>query len=556
MVTATATIRAVSYCRTSGEGQRDNTSIPTQRKTNRRFIKTNKWRFVRHYIDECKSGSKTTGRDEYQQMMRDAANGEFDAIIVADVTRFGRDGHEIIQSTHTLARTFGVHLIDTKGNFDTRDIRRTLTNFIHAGVAEDERLRILTRTVTGRMENAQAGKPWTGSFPIGRAYDAKTGKWYVTDKGKNIAEIISRYMDGESLKTLCKEFGIVHRSKISQWVANSQLAGGYYVTFNQPEIGIDDVKVKVPGMPEIISPRLLAKVRRRLRFNRTHNRTDAKQYRLTGYLHCGVCGRAMSGKTNLYGDTIYRHHGNGCEYENCDFYSVRGEDVEGPILDYLYGAFLDEPAFRAAVNRAMPTDDERQLLSNRQKRATNRLRLYQKKLKRLVNAIEKGADSSLLISRQNELKAEAKRLTRRIAKLDARIANLPDPEEVQVVASSIRLELFTKYRGRDWRTLSTSKIKRFLMHLFGDSDTNSGIFIRNVSHGKLLAEFKGQVEFNHVVLNGCAVSKVALGCCDNFNEVSRSEHEHTKRLLEAELKLNLQQLREKHIQPTYSWFPG
>ena len=51
-------LRAVGYSRTSGEGQRDNTSIPTQQRAEEAFIKQRGWDFVEHYVDESKSGSK------------------------------------------------------------------------------------------------------------------------------------------------------------------------------------------------------------------------------------------------------------------------------------------------------------------------------------------------------------------------------------------------------------------------------------------------------------------------------------------------------------------
>src|ERR1051326_7612368 len=63
-------LRAVGYCRTSGEGQRDNTSIPNQQEAIENFIEGEGWRILRHYIDESKTGSKIAGRDDFQRMMR------------------------------------------------------------------------------------------------------------------------------------------------------------------------------------------------------------------------------------------------------------------------------------------------------------------------------------------------------------------------------------------------------------------------------------------------------------------------------------------------------
>lgn len=97
----TIVFRVAGYCRTSSEGQRDNTSIPTQKAEIERFAAARGWTIVGWYIDESKSGSKIEGRDEFARMMRDAANGDFDVIVVYDINRFGRDGTDIIASSRT-----------------------------------------------------------------------------------------------------------------------------------------------------------------------------------------------------------------------------------------------------------------------------------------------------------------------------------------------------------------------------------------------------------------------------------------------------------------------
>ena len=170
------TLRAVGYSRTSGEGQRGNTSLPRQKVEVKNFIANNQWQFLRHYVDESLSGSKIEGREDFKRMMRDAANGQFDIIVINDVDRFARDGSDIISEAKTLTKMFDIDVIDTKG-FDTRKPRNTLLNFVKAGIAEDERLRIMERTIGGRISNAKNGIPWTPKLPAGRGYDKENTKW-------------------------------------------------------------------------------------------------------------------------------------------------------------------------------------------------------------------------------------------------------------------------------------------------------------------------------------------------------------------------------------------
>src|SRR3989339_247294 len=182
-------LSAAGYCRTSGEMQRDNTSIPRQKADIEKFIAKNEWQLVHHYVDESISGSKIEGRYGFKQMMRDAANRQFDIIVIYDISRFARDGTDIIRESHFLKSNFGVDVIDTKG-FDTRKYRNALLNFVFAGVVEDERLRIMDRTIRGRIHNAEQGLPWAPISPFGRAFEKAgkhSGKWYVTEKGRKLS---------------------------------------------------------------------------------------------------------------------------------------------------------------------------------------------------------------------------------------------------------------------------------------------------------------------------------------------------------------------------------
>ena len=130
-------LRAVGYCRTSGEGQRDNTSMPRQRTAIEATCKASGWRFVEHYVDECKSGAKTEGRDDYKRMLADAAAGKFDLIVPFDATRFARDGVDIVSTAKFLKTEFGIFVVDAKNQFDNRSHRNSLRNFAQAGAVVD-----------------------------------------------------------------------------------------------------------------------------------------------------------------------------------------------------------------------------------------------------------------------------------------------------------------------------------------------------------------------------------------------------------------------------------
>ena len=105
------TLRAVGYCRTSGESQRGNTSIGRQKEAIESYVRNRDWKFGKHYVDECKSGSSVKGRTAFQRMLKDAELGRFDVIVPYVIDRFARDGLDILYNAKTLKEQFQVSIV-------------------------------------------------------------------------------------------------------------------------------------------------------------------------------------------------------------------------------------------------------------------------------------------------------------------------------------------------------------------------------------------------------------------------------------------------------------
>jgi DNA invertase Pin-like site-specific DNA recombinase len=83
-------IRAAQYLRMSSESQRY--SAENQRHAIAEYAQQHGYQIVVSYIDAAKSGLSLKGRDALRQLLRDALSekGAFDAILVQDVSRWGR----------------------------------------------------------------------------------------------------------------------------------------------------------------------------------------------------------------------------------------------------------------------------------------------------------------------------------------------------------------------------------------------------------------------------------------------------------------------------------
>jgi site-specific DNA recombinase len=498
---------AVGYCRTSGEGQRDNTSIPNQKGAIDSWCKREGYRLLCHYVDECKSGAKIAGRDGFQQLMRDAAAGKFQMVVVYAISRWGRDGAGIIDSAQTLQREFGVDVVETAGQFDTRNRTNPIGRFISAGFAEQERIVILDRTMKGRIDRAREGKPWGGQPILGRMWDDTNKKWVITEQGREIAAMMMRYAKGESVAVLGREYEKKHavrlkphyfRGLFSKWMHKGKLAGPVTVHFNARDIGLSET-VEVPGIPEIITPSLLAKAKARCAHNRRFNRADARQqYLLSGFIYCAECGRALCGqicepdsKPFLY----YRHDVPECPARqgSSSWMSVRGEKLTQAVLDYLYRFFLDKPAFEKAVREAMPGEEERKELERQRDEADKHLRRVKKQITAVTESLGERPRSPSLLAELDSREAELASAEEEWKALDGKLAGLPSAEEIERAASRVRMDLQRRHTNKDWRKLSPDEIKEFLHSLFGDDPhrTHTGMFVTKDAKGHLVVTFKG-----------------------------------------------------------------
>jgi hypothetical protein len=344
-----------------------------------------------------------------------------------------------------------------------------------------------------------------------------------------VQQILARYLDGAKLTDLNKEFGINSRNRVSKWVKKGQLAGTYAIRIRCKDIGVDET-VEVPQIPEIISQEMLDKVKARLVHNRKHNRIDVNKYPLSGFIRCGECGKALSGHTD-HGIVYYRHKADGCSFK-----SVRGDQVEPAILDYLYNSFLDQPNYNKAVERALPSSEHRQTLIKELGMVEKQTPAIAKAIDRLVDAITKGVDPSLLIDKQGQLKAERDRLANRSDAITTELSTMPSAEATKAAAMLTRLDLMFQHTDKDWRTLSHDEIQQFLMHLFGESQKGMqrGIFISKDMKGRIVATFKGQMAFPHKMIDGRPIPEVLSGYARMYGKEIKHEFEMHMRKADEE----------------------
>jgi site-specific DNA recombinase len=499
-------LRAVGYSRTSSEGQRDNTSIPRQKDDIEKYIANNGWVFLRHYEDESKSWAKIEGRDDFKRMMKDAINGQFDIVVIYAIDRFARDGSDIISESKVLKRNFGVDVIDTKG-FDTRDPRNVMMNFVRAGMSQEERLRIMERTIRARIHNAENGMQWSPKLPFGRDFiktDKHSGEWQISEDGKKIKTILESYVnDNKSFRELAREHGILSGQHITRLVREAQLAASpYKAIFNSPDIGIVNYEVMIPAVPAVISQKLEKCVLEKMGYNQKNKRSKNRNYLLSGFVRCSHCGKLLKGQSQR-NRSYFTHNNFYANKKPCPYNGIRLELLENHVMDYLTEFFFNKPAFDNAIKAALPTGDDREAIVkdiDTSKRALNKANT---KISNLVKAIANGADISLLLDTQNQLKAEKQALEKREAELQETLQTMPNSEIVKAQAEYIRGKMLVECLTKDWQKMPYEDVRRFLHFLFSDNpqQNNYGIFLGKQGD-KWNVDFEGCFDFNHIISAG------------------------------------------------------
>jgi len=360
------TIAAVGYVRMSTDKQE--TSPEQQKQEIQAYAAKHGYSVLRWYADLGISGDKTEKRVQFQQMIADAEDGRFKAILCWDQDRFGRfDSLESGYWIHPL-RKRGVQLITcTDGPVDWNTFAgRMLYGMKQEG--KHQYLVDLSNNVTRRMwQLAEQGKWVCGSLPVGYQLD-EDGKIQLgpAEDVQMIRMLFDQYAAGSTTRHLARmlsEKGY-RSSKGKPWsvagvtaLLKKPMYAGHY-TYGRHQFSkyqprtkpgkyrAKDEWVLIPNNhPAIVPQELFDTVQRLLEERKRHTSPNGmnSQFMLSGLLRCGHCGQAMHGDTY---NSCY--HYTCSSYKNrpgsCERYNVRQQHVLPQLL-----VVLKDKLFRPAI---------------------------------------------------------------------------------------------------------------------------------------------------------------------------------------------------------------
>lgn len=351
-------LRTAIYCRVSTEEQaKEGFSIAAQKKTLLQFCEQKGWSVTNIYTDEGISG-KNTNRPSFLKMLKDAASGGFQVILVWKINRFSRRNSDLLNTVEHL-REYGVNLVSYSEQFDASTPSGKLMLSMLGSIGEFERDTIVENIQAGMKERAEQGL-FNGGRILG--YDMSGGR-LIINKGEasTVKRIFNLYLAGNGYSSICRILEEENRTtkngcqfqinSVKRILKNSIYAG--YITYNKTSKLINkviknDSFICIPGNHDkIISKSKFQRVQEIMN-SKKQSYISHNNYILTPILICPFCGGKMTGHTgNRKKDgTFYRYYicrnykSNGADI--CNPWSINADNIENEIIDSICSLLLSK----------------------------------------------------------------------------------------------------------------------------------------------------------------------------------------------------------------------
>lgn len=421
--------RAALYARFSSDNQREE-SIDAQLRAMREYCKRNKVVIANEYCDHARSAT-TDDRPEFQKMIQESKNCEFDIVIVHKLDRFSRDRYDSAYYKRELKKC-GVSLISVLENLDDSPESIILESVLE-GMSEYYSRNLAREVMKGMRESALKCRSVGGYAPFGYKINPETKRYEIEENEVDAVKMIfDKVLEGvgygdiiNSLNSMGyltrggKPFG---KNSLHEILRNEKYRGVYI--FNRadskdvnrkrnnhrnksPE---DMIRIE-GGVPRIIEDDVWEGVQAILRSrtkHRTGNNTAKETYLLTGKIICGECGHSFTGVRHFNGRNKNKYVCYQCSNRKrtvsraCRNKEIRREYLETFIMQEISKIIFDEMNAEKVVEeyyKYHTTFDEESV--NTLKQLNGSLEILNKKIDNIVAAVANTGSSALLSSLQN-----------------------------------------------------------------------------------------------------------------------------------------------------------
>lgn len=179
-------MRAAAYCRVSTKREEQLDSLESQEKFFLEYAKKNGYELVHIYADEGKSGTKMKNRTQLLQLMQDASQGEFELVLIKDISRLARNTVDFLTSIRKM-RAWGIKVIFVNYDQTSSESSEFMLTMLSA-IAQEESANTSKRVKFGKKQNARLGRVPNLIF----GYDKIPGEYFDLRINEKEAETVRR----------------------------------------------------------------------------------------------------------------------------------------------------------------------------------------------------------------------------------------------------------------------------------------------------------------------------------------------------------------------------
>lgn len=311
--------KVVASIRYSSHNQDDGNSVSAQMMCIEKYCAEHNMVIENCYIDTTKTG-RNTNRPQYQQMLKDLADGTVQAktVIVRAIDRLHRNAKNQLQDLDWFEKN-GIRFIAVHDGIETFGNTSKLLTTVRAAVAEDFSNTLSQNTRSAMLTLAKEARHLGGVPPIG--YKVNAEGFYEIDelRAPIVQEIYKLYLQGMGydyiIKHLKKQGYKTNAGRdftkpsLNGILKNPKYMGTYVYDKSAPKDSEgkrnsrktkrDYIQIQ-EGMPAIISPADFQKVQEKMADNKNsyRHRAGKHYYPLNGKLRCTKCGKAFSGNVS------------------------------------------------------------------------------------------------------------------------------------------------------------------------------------------------------------------------------------------------------------------
>lgn len=327
----TPTIRAnqvAAYVRVSRESERLTHSFSAQVSYyNQLITSTPGWEYAGVYSDYATSGTSTSRRDEFKQMVSDALTGSIDIILTKSISRFARNTVDLLQTVREL-KTAGVSVRFEREHIDTASAEGEVLLTLLASFAQAESESISANAKWGIRKKYKDGvlhsrQPYGYHYNHGRLD-------IVEEEAVIVRRVFAEFLEGISPEKTCERMnaeglrsrggGKFRASVTRDWLENPTYIGiAVLQQCYRPHVGKSNTSINQGELtkyivedshPAIIEREVFDAVQAELAHRRAAPflaRTPGRGSALTGLITCTQCGRHYNRRTKTRKTGAYKY---------------------------------------------------------------------------------------------------------------------------------------------------------------------------------------------------------------------------------------------------------